>query len=385
VGQIVKVWLVSHAYAAPVNHDKLRALAAFPDLELAVLTPTRWRTTFGPLEPPASATSYRIIRSRVVLNGHPGVCCYRDGWRELRAARPDILHAEVEGGTLAALQCVAARAAPVVLFTWENLRGPRGLLGRIIERVILRRVAFVLAGSQAARARVQRLGVQPARVAVLPQFGVDLARYAGGNGAPVRTRLARARGAPGPSGGPSRPLMTVGYVGRLVVEKGVDVLIDAAEPLDVQLVIVGDGPERSRLERRVAAWPPGKALFTGAVTHQAVPDSLAALDALVLPSRSTTSWAEQFGHVLIEAMAAGVPVAGSASAAIPEVVADAGLLFPEGDVEALRAQLRTLLSDHAVRERLIERGRGRVAQHYTHEVIAAAQRDVYDWVLAHDL
>jgi glycosyltransferase involved in cell wall biosynthesis len=55
-----------------------------------------------------------------------------------------------------------------------------------------------------------------------------------------------------------------------------------------------------------------------------------------------------------------------------QVVADAGLLSPEGDVEALRARLRTLLSDHAVRERLIERGRGRVAQHYTHEVGAAA-------------
>ena len=272
-----------------------------------------------------------------------------------------------------------------MLFTWENLRGPRRLLARIIERVILRRVAFVLAGNQAAHARVQRLGVQPARVAVLPQFGVDLARYASGNGAPMRARLARSRGASGLSGGPQRRLMTIGYVGRLVAEKGMDLLIDAAAPLDVQIVIVGDGPERSRMERRVAAWPPGKAVFTGAVAHHAVPDYLAALDALVLPSRSTTSWAEQFGHVLIEARAAGVPVAGSASAAIPEVVADAGLLFPEGDVEALRARLRSLLFDDALRERLIERGRTRVACHYTHEIIAAAQRDVYDRVLAHDL
>jgi glycosyltransferase involved in cell wall biosynthesis len=420
----VKVWVVSHAYAASVNHDKLRALTSLPDLELTLLTPTRWRTMFGLLEPPASAPSYRIIRSRVLLDGHAGVCFYRDGWRELRAAKPHILHAEVEGGSLAALQCVAARVAPVVLFTWENLRGPRRLLARTIERVVLRRVAFVLAGNQAARTRVQRLGIPAERVAVLPQFGVDPARYARGDGTAVRARLALSRGAPAPAARPERweawvalsrpptaggmsrgvpgfpgrperwgawgalsrpPIPIIGYVGRLVPEKGVDVLIDAVEPLDVQLLIVGAGPERARLERRVAAWSPGKAVFTGAIAHEAVPDYLAALDALVLPSRSTRVWAEQFGHVLIEAMAAGVPVVGSASAAIPEVVADAGLLFPEGDREALRVRLRTLLADDALRGGLIERGRARVARCYTHEVIAAAQRDVYERVRAHDL
>jgi glycosyltransferase involved in cell wall biosynthesis len=161
--------------------------------------------------------------------------------------------------------------------------------------------------------------------------------------------------------------------------------MDAAEPLDVQLLIVGDGPERTRLERRAATWRPGKAVFTGAVAHDAVPDYLGALDALVLPARSTPSWAEQFGHVLIEAMAAGVPVVGSTSGAIPEVVGDAGLLFPEDDVGALRARLEILLSGDELRGRLIERGHTRVACRYTHEVIAAAQRDVYERVLAHDL
>jgi glycosyltransferase involved in cell wall biosynthesis len=359
----MKVWVLSHAYAAPVNHDKLRVLASLPDLELTLLTPTRWRTAFGVVEPPASAPGYRIIRSRVHLNGHAGVCLYRDGWRELRAAKPDVLHAEVEGWSLAALQAVSARVAPVVLFTWENRRGPRRRLARVIERVVLRRVAFVIAGSGAARARVLRLGVPSERVIVLPQFGVDTTRYVGG--------AAMERG-----GGPGRRPV-VGYVGRLVAEKGVDVLMDAAEPLEVQVLVVGAGPERATLERRVASWSPGKVIFTGAIAHEDVPDHLAALDVLVLPSRTTPGWAEQFGHVLIEAMAAGVPVVGSVSGAIPEVVGDAGLLFPEGDAAALRARLRELLDDGALRRTVVERGRARVAQCYTHDVIAAAQRDVY--------
>jgi glycosyltransferase involved in cell wall biosynthesis len=360
----MRVWVLSHAYAAAVNHDKLRALAALPDLDLTLLTPARWRSAFGVLEPPTAALPYRMIRSRMFLDGHADVCVYRDGWRQLRAAKPDILHAEVEGWSVAALQSVAARVCPVVLFTWENHRGPRRRLARVIERFVLRAVAFVIAGSRGAGARVCRLGVPAERVAVFPQFGVDPARYAAGDGRAVRARL-----------GGGRPV--VGYVGRLAPEKGVDVLIDAVEPLDVRVLVVGSGPERGRLEHRVASWSPDRAIFTGAISHEAVPDHLAVLDLLVLPSRTTVGWMEQFGHVLIEAMAAGIPVVGSISGAIPEVIGDAGLLFPEGDVTALRARVVELLRDAALRSELAARGRARVARRYTHAAIASAQRDVY--------
>ena len=107
-----------------------------------------------------------------------------------------------------------------------------------------------------------------------------------------------------------------------------------------------------------------------------------ALDALVLPSRTMAVWAEQFGHVLIEAMAAGVPVIGSSSGAIPEVIGDAGLIFPEDDVGSLRRQLSWLLGDEALRKTLVHRGHERVRTRYTHAVIARAQRDIYVRLLA---
>jgi glycosyltransferase involved in cell wall biosynthesis len=368
----MRAWVLSHAYAAPVNHDKLWALAALGDLELTVLTPAWWPTPLGPLRAPAAAPEYRIIRSRMLFNGRPGVCLYRDGWRGLRRARPDVLHAEVEPWSLAALQCVLARAAPVVLFSWENLGGPRRRLARAVERFVLRRAAFAIAGNQAARERLEGLGVPGRRLRVLPQFGVDPARYARGAAGGRRALLGR--------GGP-----VVGFVGRLVPEKGVDLLIDALAPLDARLLVVGDGPARRGLERRVASWPRGRAVFAGAIAHEAVPDYLAALDVLVLPSRTTATWAEQFGHVLIEAMAAGVPVVGSDSAAIPEVVGDAGLIFPEGEVEALRARVASALGDAALRGALIARGRLRVERFYSQAAIAAAQRDIYARVRDGDL
>ena len=354
------------------SHDKLRALVALPDIELTLLAPAAWRTAFGVSWLEAGAAPYRVIAARVILNGRIGAYLYLDGLRELRRAWPDVVHIEVEPWSLAALQCViAARGMPVVLFTRENLDGPRRLLARVIERIVLRRIAFVIAGNQGARARLARRGVPTDRIDVLPQFGVDPVRYAAGDGGRVRGRFALRS-------------PVVGYVGRLVPEKGVDVLIDAMEQLfHASLLVVGDGPARRELERRVAHSATGQeAHFTGAVPHDEIPDYLACLEVLVLPSRGTPSWTEQFGHVLVEAMAAGVPVVGSSAGAIPEVIGDAGLIFPEGDIEALRCMLGMLLTDEALRTALVSRGYERLRARCTHTVIALAQRDIYARLLA---
>src|SRR5262249_48038616 len=203
----------------------------------------------------------------------------------------------------------------------------------------------------AGRRRIGRRGVGADRITVLPQLGVDPDRYAKRDRDAARSRL-----------GLTPPV--IGYVGRLVPEKGVDVLVEATAALDARVLLVGDGASRGALEARVSAWPRGKARFVGAVTDTDVPEYLAALDALVLPSRTTATWAEQFGHVLIEAMAAGVPVVGSSSGAIPDVI------VPEGDAAALRRARGTLLADPALRARLSERGQVRVQAHYAHAVVA---------------
>ena len=101
-----------------------------------------------------------------------------------------------------------------------------------------------------------------------------------------------------------------------------------------------------------------------------------------MPSLTLPNWKEQFGpRATVEAMASGVPVVGSNSGAIPDVIADAGLIVPEGDVEALAAALRRLRDDPALRAELARRGRDRVLAHYTHEQIAAATVQVYEAML----
>jgi glycosyltransferase involved in cell wall biosynthesis len=102
-----------------------------------------------------------------------------------------------------------------------------------------------------------------------------------------------------------------------------------------------------------------------------MPAFYAGLDLYVQPSLTRTNWKEQFGRVLIEAMACQVPVIGSDSGEIPHVLGDAGLVFPEGNAAALRAQIETLRSDPSRRAQVGARGRRRVLDNYTQEIIAS--------------
>ncbi len=105
------------------------------------------------------------------------------------------------------------------------------------------------------------------------------------------------------------------------------------------------------------------------------------LDVLVLPSRTQPNWKEQFGRVLIEAMSCGVPVIGSTCGEIPQVIGEAGLVFPEGDVAALRAALSRLIDQPELRAELARRGRARVLAEFTQAAIARRHVAVYQAML----
>src|SRR5690606_7251059 len=99
------------------------------------------------------------------------------------------------------------------------------------------------------------------------------------------------------------------------------------------------------------------------------------------PSRTTRTWKEQFGRVLVEAMACGVPVIGSNSGEIPHVVGEAGLIFAEDDVATLRAHLQRLIDSPAERMHLGKLGRERVLAHFTMASVAERTVAVYERLL----
>ena len=171
-----------------------------------------------------------------------------------------------------------------------------------------------------------------------------------------------------------------GYAGRLVPEKGIDLLLRAIAqlPAGARAPVVGSGPERARLMRLAAELGlAGRVTWTPLVPSAEMPGVLAGFDCLVLPSRTRPNWKEQFGRVLVEAMACGVPVIGSTSGELPLVIGDAGLLFPEGDAAGLAQKLLELWRQPEQRAALAVRGRERMLARYTQRRVAQATVELY--------
>jgi glycosyltransferase involved in cell wall biosynthesis len=139
-----------------------------------------------------------------------------------------------------------------------------------------------------------------------------------------------------------------------------------------KLLLAGDGDQRPLLDQRLR--DPrfaDRAFYVGLLRKDDLWGFYARLDALAVPSLTRPTWMEQFGGVIADAMAMGVPVVGSSSGAIPEVVGDAGVIVPEGDVEALAGALLRLRDDTRLRERLAAAGPPRFEREFAIPAYAA--------------
>lgn len=175
-----------------------------------------------------------------------------------------------------------------------------------------------------------------------------------------------------PKAGSSQPFQ-IGYVGSLIKSKGVNLLIEAVEGLNIpfKLAIVGNGKEIGSLKAQAARSPKCAEIhFTETVPNHCLPEIMRRFDVVVVPSVTMSNWKEQFGRVIIEAMSCGVPVIGSNSGAIPEVVGDGGMIFREGDPKALLACLEKLASDKELLNTLGNLARKRVLEEYSAKTLA---------------
>jgi glycosyltransferase involved in cell wall biosynthesis len=308
-----------------------------------------------------AATKVKVYPSRCWFAGREGAYLYppSDVAQALTDFRPDLVHVEQEVFALSAAQLsIAASLAhkPLTMFCWENVDRTLGL--RHWTRALVLRVArAIVAGNSDAASLLRKWGYE-GPISIVPQYGVDVRLFA-----PRPIQQCRQE-------------FVIGFVGRLVSGKGVDLLLRAAAKLVAQgpairLMICGIGPEEASLRRLAADLGLADLItWTGFVAPDRVADVIRRMDVLVLPSRRQIGWVEQFGHVLIEAMASGVPTVGSSSGAIPSVIGRDDLIFEEENVAALVAILQRLMSDQSWRAGIREYCVARVRDNFTHERVA---------------
>ncbi len=360
----MRVLLVSNMYAYPGNWDKLDALGT--RVELGVVMPSAWHTNeLHPVQavpanaPDASWKQYRLD-TLFQFQGNPFRYIYQP--QQLAAAiaqfQPDLVHVEQEPESLSLLQISALKRRygyRLIFVAWENIHPLR--LGVVFRTLNYAAADAGIVGNQEAHRRCRRMGFRK-RLDVIPQYGFA---------------IDAARSQPAE---PGRPF-TIGYAGRLVPEKGIHTLYEAIRQLpEIHVRIAGDGPLAELLGR-----DPHYELL-GTLPRGEMRQFWQSIDVLVVPSLTTPRWAEQFGRVIVEAMAAGIPVIGSSSGAIPEVIGEAGMIFPEGDAAALANMIRRLHNSPSQRAAFVERGYERVRRCYSHEVVMGRTVDFYRDVLA---
>ncbi|MBU3564472.1 glycosyltransferase [Polynucleobacter sp. MWH-HuK1] len=167
----------------------------------------------------------------------------------------------------------------------------------------------------------------------------------------------------------------IGYVGRFISEKGVPDLIQLLSQLDpsYRLILVGSGPEEEGIRHLVAKLDlHDRVEFVSPKSRDELAKLYASFDVLVLPSHTDYFWKEQYGRVLVEAMACGTPVAGSLSGAIPVVIGNLGCCFPEGNITVMKSVITFIVEnsvDPQVRELLMERAKLGDIKHFVNAFI----------------
>jgi glycosyltransferase involved in cell wall biosynthesis len=357
--------MLSKALIVGVYQRKLEELARIPGVELQVIVPPHWheeRVGVQRLER-LHTVGYRLLELPMKFNGHHHVHFYPGLGRYVRRFKPDVFHIDEEPYnfvTFHASMLGRLNGARVVFFSWQNLDRRYPPPFSTFERINYRLAAAAVAGNHEAADVMRRKGYR-GTLEVIPQFGVDPDFYK-------------------PRPDPKSDVPVIGFVGRLVPEKGVSDLIAAFARMQTRarLQIVGNGTERNRLEMQASSLGVrDRVIFRGALAATSMPATYNEFDLLVVPSKTQSNWKEQFGRVIVEAMACEVPVIGSDSGEIPNVVGKTGVIFPEGDIDGLARQLDDLLKDHDRRVLLGKRARDRVMREFTQARIAQRFYDVY--------
>jgi len=363
--------MLSKACVVGAYQRKLEEMGACPEIQLTVAVPPAWRDERGLTHLERAYThGYELVVEPIAFNGSFHLHYFPRFGQLLERLRPDIVHLDEEPYNFAtwhALRLARRAGAKTIFFSWQNLLRRYPWPFSYFEHEVLRHADAAIVGNQDA-VGVWRMKGYRGPISVIPQFGVDTEIFAPHPPPPGRQAGVGGEG------------FTIGYAGRLVHEKGVDILLRAVAqlPVSAHLHVIGSGPEQGRLRRLADQLNLcDRVTIARPIPSTQMPNYFAGLDCLVLPSRTRPNWKEQFGRVLIEAMACGVPVVGSDCGEIPNVVGEAGLIFPEEDVGALVAHLRALMTQPELREALARKGRERVLAHYTQRKIAEETIAVY--------
>lgn len=352
-----RVLVVSHTYISSINRDKWKVLARdHKDITLMIVFPKYWPTCLfthhAEIGDNEQTEKCRFVALDTVKEGNEILYYYahRQLYDTIKSFRPDLVHVEQGAGALSYLQTnlYAKWLYPKVksvFFTWLNWTPQFSLKHHVflspLEKLNLAYSHGAIVGNHDAQNLLRDKGFKKP-ILILPQLGINTTIF---KPDPPSSKQALGH------------TKYICYIGRIIDEKGIFDLGEAFVKLsqnfaDWNLLFVGKGPASLRLRSFIATHRMHNRIYLNEpVAHERIASLLNTIDILVLPSYDTATWREQFGHVLIEAMACKVPIIGSDAGEIPHVIESCGLIFKQRNEHALMMQLTALMQDEALRKK----------------------------------
>jgi len=370
----MKIAVVSHSCVVAINRKIYFELAKFRDIELTLFAPSYWKSDIRMKIERADESEGekgRIIYINPYFAGNGSLYFYEYRFKkELRAIKPDIIFIDEEPWSLSALQTVyfSSIFKPLILFyTKQNIYKRYPFPFNQTQKYIFHSAVKGVAVSRECETILRRHGFNK-NINLLPH-AVDTANF-------CRKESNKLRGQMGLKG------FIFGYIGRLTREKGLLTLLEASYILkndksinkeDFKILIVGDGYLKNEMNMFISKRGlEDIVIIHPSVPHNSVSEYLNCIDTFILPSMTTTRWKEQFGRVIIESLSCGVPVIGSDSGAIPELISDTGggIIFPQGNAEVLSEKMSQIMNNHDLRFQVIEKGERSVRERYSIKAVA---------------
>jgi glycosyltransferase involved in cell wall biosynthesis len=379
----LRILTIGHSYCVAMNRALVREIARDPGFEITVAAPSFFQGDLRPIviEPEPAGSPLRVIPIRTRLSRFIHFFSY-DGAALTALVREgfDLVHAWEEPYVFAGYQIARSLKDNSERFCFRTAqsyvkRYPPPF--NYFERSVLARSQGWIAGASLVFEAMTRKGF-PADTGRILNLAVDLDQFRPLSAA-VRTEVLRELGIEAP---------VVGFVGRLTRAKGLDVLMQTMERIGGasrwSLLLLGSGEYQDQVREWAARLGWQDRVKIVLVKHAEVPRYLGSMDMLVAPSQSMKNWREQFGRMIIEAFACGVPVIGSDSGEIPYVIGEAGMVVGEADVAGWARAIQQLLENPGLGEQWRLRGLER-APRYSVATIAQQYRDYYRWLVGQPL
>lgn len=362
----MKILFVSHSSVLKFHQQKLIILAIKYHYNITLVTPPYWIEGGMKVSVFTGHKEINYLVGRTFMFDRRFFHIYFNPGEIIEKTKPDIIHIEEEPFTPVCWQFVREakkRNIKVIFFTWENIDRKHNFIYSICEKYNIKNSDAAIAGNFEAKMLLAKKGFLK-NISIIPQYGVNMEEFMEKIDQDKKTEY------------------NIAYIGRLIKEKGVEILLDAIYNLqNIRLHIAGSGILLSGIKQKVRRLNLyDKVVFYSHLDREKIPEFLNKIDILVLPSITTKNWKEQFGRVIIEAFAAKVVVVGSDSGAIPEVIGDAGIIFKENNPKDLSNKLKDLMEDNELMIKYINKGYERVKNRYTNEIIAEKIDKLYKMI-----